>query len=234
MDVDALWARLNAPTSDTRASTKEDTANEPASKVSNHDNDNDIVMADGTENTTKQSQTRPGEETITIKRKYKFAGDIITEEKVVSKDSAEAKLYLSLNKSTNAENEPESSKEQQEEQKLALNLRRPLRKISRFDPNPPGAVKRSWEKQVIAVTADEGAPSTTGQGPSAEPKGPKLNTVEKSKLDWAAYVDSAGIKDDLDVHSKAKEGYLGRMEFLNRLEDKREEERRNARLKNMG
>lgn len=229
--MDALWARINAPTSSTGTSAEGNSTDQPTRKDSNRDNDNDVVMADGNESKAKQNQTRPGEETITIKRKYKFAGDIITEEKVVAKDSAEAKLYLSLNKSSTAErSETEPSNEQGEEQKPTLNLRRPLRRISRFDPNPPGAIKRNWEKQDATTTA----PSDSGQGPPAEPKGPKLNTVEKSKLDWAAYVDRAGIKDDLDVHSRAKEGYLGRMEFLNRLEDKREEERRNARLKNMG
>jgi hypothetical protein len=56
----------------------------------------------------------------------------------------------------------------------------------------------------------------------------------KSKLDWAAYVDREGIKDELDVHSKAKESYLHRTDFLNRLETRQEEERRNIRLKNKG
>lgn len=228
MNVDELWARINAPTTNTRTSTGNNKTDEPATKDS--DRENDVLMAD------EDKKARPGEETITIKRKYKFAGDIITEEKVVPRDSAEAKLYLSLNKSTTAaENETESSKKQQDEQRQAItNLRRPLRRISRFDPNPPGAIKQSWEKNVSTTTVGGDESPGAGEGSSGAPKGPKLNTVEKSKLDWAAYVDQEGIKDDLDVHSKAKEGYHSRMEFLNRIEDKREEERRNARLKNMG
>jgi hypothetical protein len=221
---------MNASATESRVSTSNNTANEPATKDSGRDHDNDVVMADGNEGNSKQDEARQGEETITIKRKYKFAGDIITEEKVVPKDSAEAKLYLSLNKSASTDNETQSPDQQQEDRPAIINLRRPLRRISRFDPNPPGAIKRSWEKQAAIAAIGEGA----GDGSSASGKGPKLNTVEKSKLDWAAYVDRAGIKDDLDVHSKAKEGYHGRMEFLNRIEDKREEERRNARLKNMG
>jgi len=80
-------------------------------------------------------------------------------------------------------------------------------------------IKKSWEKQ--AITLDQDA------------KGPKLNTVEKSRLDWAQYVDEEGIKDELNVHSKAKEGYLGRMDFLGRVDANREEERRNIRLKGL-
>lgn len=55
--------------------------------------------------------------------------------------------------------------------------------------------------------------------------GPKLNTIEKSKLDWAGYVDREGIKEELDGAEKAKEGYLGKMEFLGRMEGRREGER---------
>ena len=66
-------------------------------------------------------------------------------------------------------------------------------------------------------------------GSSSSDKGPKLNTIEKSKLDWAGYVDKAGIADELDEHSRAKEGYLGRMDFLGRVEAKREEDLKSAR-----
>lgn len=148
---------------------------------------------------------------IKIKRTYKFAGEMHTEKKLVPRDSAEAKLYLA---ETNGEKASEADSNNNTAQ-----VRRPLRKISRFDPNPSGAIKKSWEKQV--VTADQNA------------KGPKLNTVEKSRLDWAQYVDEEGIKDELNVHSKAKEGYLGRMDFLNRVDAKREEERRNIRLRGL-
>src|SRR5579862_511882 len=72
-------------------------------------------------------------------------------------------------------------------------LRRPKKRTSLFDPAGPG------------VGASAGAT-----------KAPKLNTIEKSKLDWAGYVDKEGLKEDLDEHSKAKEGYLGRMDFLGR------------------
>ena len=106
--------------------------------------------------------------------------------------------------------------------KEAIKIRRPLRKVSRFDPNPTGSIKKSWEKQPVAETTGE-----------ESARGPKINTVEKSRLDWAPYVDQAGIKDELRTHSKAKEGFLGRMDFLDRVGAKQEEERRNARLKGL-
>lgn len=167
-----------------------------------------------------QPQTKFPEEMVKIKRTYKFAGDMITEEKLVPKDSAEAKIFLASGK--DVDTVTAADVDAAANAKAALKLRRPLRRVSRFDPNPTGSIKKSWEKKP-AMEAREGE----------QARGPKINTVEKSRLDWAAYVDQAGIKDELAVHSKAKEGYHGRMEFLDRVGGNIEEEKRNARLRGM-
>jgi len=59
----------------------------------------------------------------------------------------------------------------------------------------------------------------------------KINTLEKSRLDWLGFVDKEGIKEDLSKHNKA--GYLDRQDFLNRVDSKRETELRQQRAKNM-
>ncbi|OAT12196.1 Swr1p complex component [Blastomyces gilchristii SLH14081] len=219
VDVDALWEKMKAV---------EPSPIPPKPSVLTSE---EGMPKDGTTVNDFSRQTAPvlpGEETITIKRVYKFAGEVITEEKTVPKDSAEAKLYLSSEaekkKKKTSSNTKGGDEPNHTSDAVRIPLGRPLRRYSRFDPNPPDMIKKSWEKN----TAFPG-----GAGAAEQPKGPKLNTVMKSKLDWAEYVDRAGIKDDLDVHSKAKEGYLGRMDFLNRVDAKREEERRNARLKNL-
>lgn len=89
-------------------------------------------------------------------------------------------------------------------------LRRPKKRPSMFEPNPEGIVK--------------------GLAPTSS-KGPKLNVVEKSKLDWASHVDQEGLKEELDVAEKAKGGYMGKMEFLGRSEAKREEDLKNVKRK---
>ncbi|PGG96285.1 hypothetical protein AJ79_09657 [Helicocarpus griseus UAMH5409] len=225
VDVDALWEQMNtakpSPIPPRPISTETSDENTPS-----NDNQGDGLTKGFAQ---KEAQVPPGEETITIKRVYKFAGEVITEEKTVPKDSAEAKLYLSSEeakkkKKVSSMNGEDVSNDSSDAVKIPL--RRPLRRYSRFDPNPPDMIKKSWEKKVVA-------PGAAGVGAAEQPKGPKLNTVMKSKLDWAEYVDRTGIKDDLDVHSKAKEGYLSRMDFLNRVDANREEERRNARLKNL-
>ena len=98
--------------------------------------------------------------TITIKRTYKFAGETTTETRIVAKDSAEARLYLAslkdepqLNKSTsnnkdstgiNATNTNEPLKSVPDQNMPPLKpqrkYQRPHRRPSRFDPNPTGHV----------------------------------------------------------------------------------------------
>jgi hypothetical protein len=213
VDVDALWEQMNAPDSNLglQPSQIQEADPTPEPTPTTNTEAQDQTAADTKDKTSHEPH---GDQMIKIKRTYKFAGEWITEEKVVSKHSAEAKAFLS-----SGENVEYADSDDIATVKAALNLRRPLRKISRFDPNPTGTIKKSWEKQLI--TDDKDA------------RGPKINTVEKSRLDWANYVDQAGIKDELLTHSKAKEGYIGRMDFLGRMEDKREEERRAARLKGM-
>ncbi|KAK9462772.1 bucentaur or craniofacial development-domain-containing protein [Lipomyces oligophaga] len=47
----------------------------------------------------------------------------------------------------------------------------------------------------------------------------KLNTLEKSKLDWQGFVSEEGIQDDLKQHNKG--GYLHKQDFLARVDEKR-------------
>ena len=58
----------------------------------------------------------------------------------------------------------------------------------------------------------------------------KLNTVEKSKLDWEAEVQRLGIREELEKAGKSAGNYLARREFLDRVEMAGEERARGARL----
>ncbi|KAI1975360.1 swr complex subunit [Ophidiomyces ophidiicola] len=222
VDVDVLWAQMNAPKS---------AAKPPASEYAKKDTSlsgGAVRPGNGRHSNSKPSRSPvvTGEETITIKRTYKFAGEVITEEKTVPKNSAEAKLFLaSYDDGVVAEDKPQADEVTEDSRHP---LRRPLQRWSRFDPNSPGAYKRSWTMPPQLLDHKKDTANTNAAAPPVS--GPKLNTVMKSKLDWAAYVDEAGIQNELDAHSRAKEGYMGRMDFLNRVEAKREEERKNARL----
>ncbi|KAI7900497.1 bucentaur or craniofacial development-domain-containing protein, partial [Cokeromyces recurvatus] len=50
-------------------------------------------------------------------------------------------------------------------------------------------------------------------------KEPKINTLEKSKLDWQRYVEREGIRDELTY--KNKDGYMEKVAFLQRVDDRR-------------
>ncbi|KAF3929582.1 hypothetical protein ABW19_dt0207571 [Dactylella cylindrospora] len=70
-------------------------------------------------------------------------------------------------------------------------LRRPMKRVSKFDPgNVSGGAKKAT----------------------------KLNTLEKSRLDWAGYVDKEGIGEELDRQRKqGGDSYLERQDFLGRV-----------------
>lgn len=204
IDVNKIWEDLNKPTPLRSPRIEHDTANEiqPATET---DTSKSLNIVSGDSETENVLANR--EETIIIKRTYKFAGEVHVEERTVLKSSAEAQLWLS-------QQQPLKNNSPAADGRLP---NRPLRKLSRFDPNLSNmnSFKGSW----ASLNAHE-----------ANFKGPKLNVVEKSKMDWAEHVDTEGLKEELDTHAKAKEGYLTRMDFLREVEERKEAESRAARL----
>ncbi|RPA86533.1 BCNT-domain-containing protein [Ascobolus immersus RN42] len=68
-----------------------------------------------------------------------------------------------------------------------LPLRRPKRRSSAFDTDGP-----------------------------SQPKAKKLNTLEKSKLDWVGFTKTEGLEEELEKHGKGGKGYIERQNFLDR------------------
>lgn len=59
----------------------------------------------------------------------------------------------------------------------------------------------------------------------ATAKAKKLSTLDKSAMDWKEHVESSrDIKEDLEANRRAG-GYLDRVEFLQRVEQRKEAER---------
>ncbi|CCH40575.1 SWR1-complex protein [Wickerhamomyces ciferrii] len=131
-------------------------------------------------------------EQIKIKRKYEFAGEIVTEEKLVNKDSAEAREYLNSIK-----NNPKSEIETKNGSKDSKDGK----ELKQHD-GPRLRIKRKRPPLLEGIIS--GAIK------------PKFNTLEKSKLDFAQFVDKEGIDDELRQHNK--DGYLERQDFLSRVE----------------
>ncbi|PHH58893.1 hypothetical protein CDD81_4175 [Ophiocordyceps australis] len=187
VDVDALWQRM--------------ISGQPRSPTSNTETNAAI------EHQAAEPKSDPPD-TVHIKRTFNFAGRIHTEEKVVARDSAEAKLYLaSQTTDTSAQTSP---------------TKRATKKAfrSRFEPViDDGSGRTDLDLSLAART-----------NATKEAQAQKLNTVEKSRMDWAGYVDKEGIKDELHLASKAKDSYNSREDFLARSEAVRQEEARRARM----
>lgn len=172
---------------------------------------------------------------ITIHRTYDFAGQTITEEKRVPKNSAEAKLYLATHdpaKSSKKTIHPQT--DGPDAASAGPQLRRPLRRVSKFEPNPTGEVKglaHHLQRLRTPTRADVQALSQRKEDEDKRKgKVQRLTTVQKSAYDWAAHVDKEGLKEELHVYGKSKHGFLGRMDFIRGVEGRKEEEGRRVRL----
>lgn len=156
---------------------------------------------------------------IRIKRTYNFAGEVHTEEKLVSRDSAEAKVYLaSLGENVDLDALAVEADDQQPKKKMPRKAFR-----SRFEPVTDQQSQRSDLNLGLGVRLK-------AREEAVQKEAKKLNTVEKSRMDWAGYVDKEGIKDELVLAGKSKTSYAARQDFLARSEAVREEEARRARL----
>lgn len=195
VDIDAIWAEMLA--GGTPAAGQQD--NEEGKLANGND----------TAATNENPESKEDEPTmIRIKRTYNFAGRVHTEEKLVARDSAEAKLYLA---SQGEDALPDS-----------LPIKRLTKKAFRsaFEPIAEGMTNRSDLNLGLAARMKA----------ANEAQAKKLNTVEKSRMDWAGFVDKEGIKDELALAGKSKDSYASRQDFLARSEAMREGEARKARV----
>ncbi|ODQ66329.1 BCNT-domain-containing protein, partial [Nadsonia fulvescens var. elongata DSM 6958] len=170
LDIDSLWNEMNTETSN-----KVSPVSAPVTVVTPS-----VTIA--------TPPTKPlAEETITINRRYVFAGKEMTETKTVLCSSAEARAFL---------NEKAS--------------------VTEYSPAPSTTIT------TAATKARPPPRKRVSKLDSLAGKAPKLNTLEKSKLDWQGFVDREGIQDDLVKFNKGKSGYLDRQDFLSRVEHRNE------------
>lgn len=151
----------------------------------------------------KSLETNDEEMQIRIVTTYTFAGRLVRESKLVAADSAEARAYLNSTSGLMA------SDEDKENHKSYVTV---IRKVQGTEEERPLRIKLKRSSLIDKFLARD--------------KKNKLTTLEKSRLDWASFVDKKKIKDDLAQHNKG--GYLEKQAFLNRVEDKRDEQYQQA------
>lgn len=214
IDVDAMWAQMMndiAPVSSATPERARDAL--PASSQGE-------ASAAGAQQEQSQpaatDRARELPEFIKIKRTYNFAGKVHTEEKVVARESAEAQLYLAElgdnTEAVEAADDPNPRKRR---------LKKAYRSV--FEPIPDQAAMRADLNLGMSVRL-------RARELANEANAKKLNTVEKSRMDWAGFVDREGIKDELELAGKSKHSYTARQDFLARSEAKREDDARRVRL----
>lgn len=223
VDVDALWANMMSgkfkPADPEPQSA--DKSSEIGSRISsNPDSRRNGAITDDPKDSSPPSTTLNDgvDSMIMIKQTYNFAGKVHSVEKLVPRDSAEAKLFLA-SQPTNTEppNDVPTSP--------FTKPKRPIRKARRsvFEPISEIPIRTDL---YFGVRKDSSGITIVGAtGKDAK----KLNTVEKSAMDWAGFVDKEGIKDELDAAGKSKGAYKARQEFLARVEQKKEDDARKAR-----
>lgn len=147
----------------------------------------------------KGLETNEEELQIRIVTTYTFAGRLVRESKLVAADSAEARAYLNSTSGLMA------SEDDKENHKSFVTV---IRKVQGTEEERPLRIKLKRSSLIDKFLARD--------------KKNKLTTLEKSRLDWASFVDKTKIKDDLAQHNKG--GYLEKQAFLNRVENKRDEQ----------
>lgn len=161
------------------------------------------------QSTNRKQQSEKGLETneeemqIRIVTTYTFAGRLVRESKLVAADSAEARAYLNSTSGLMA------SDDDKENHKSYVTV---IRKVQGTEEERPLRIKLKRSSLIDKFLARD--------------KKNKLTTLEKSRLDWASFVDKKKIKDDLAQHNKG--GYLEKQAFLNRVENKRDEQYQQA------
>lgn len=173
------------------------------------------------EQTISETTNSNGPKQIKIQINYTFAGKLITETKMVDENSQEAKAYINSTSSISsatADNE--------------IPYRRSHVNVFRTDP----VTKETKELRIKLKR-----PSLIDRflEVNGNAKKMRLSTLEKSRLDWASFVDKRKINDELKTHNKG--GYLEKQAFLDRmnfkqddlyLQAKEEEKRRKQQMLN--
>ncbi|KAI5481013.1 craniofacial development protein 1 [Pseudohyphozyma bogoriensis] len=195
-DVDDLWASFNAPEPDTAAASSSSTA--------------------------PKKVEAPKKIKITVQ--YEFAGETVTQEKEVLADSDEAKTWLAKQAtlpSTASTPAPLTPADDDKGKGKASSL------DALFGPESDSATS------APVPAEDKPEPPKPKAGPPKRAKGglgalaaslakpAKLNTLEKSKMDWNKFVAKEDLSDDLT--RARKDGYLEKQDFLQRTEQARED-----------
>ncbi|KAI0651418.1 bucentaur or craniofacial development-domain-containing protein [Trametes meyenii] len=158
------------------------------------------------------SSASAGPQTVKIVKHYRFAGEEVTEVKEVSADSQEAKEWPRWTSSDENPVPPPASEKPS---------------ASGAAPGPTAAAASSSASSAKLPGKRPGPrkPKTTLAPILKKQPVKKLSTLDKSAMDWRAHVEGEAapeVKDELEANRRGG-GYLEKVEFLQRVEARKEE-----------
>ncbi|KAF9041405.1 bucentaur or craniofacial development-domain-containing protein [Panaeolus papilionaceus] len=189
----------------------------------------DFQQSLANENKRQRSRSRP--RMIKIIRRYRFAGENTEEVVEVPEDSEDAQRWPHWIDNTAI---PEASTKESSSQSPSIDT----------STQPEGDASQSpveelWASSSTLVSTPAPSqlqpkgrpgprkPKTTLADIPGSTKPKKLTTLDKSALDWQAHVQDqarsgSSLQDELEANRRGG-GYLEKVEFLRRVEDRKEE-----------
>ncbi|KZT41544.1 hypothetical protein SISSUDRAFT_256864 [Sistotremastrum suecicum HHB10207 ss-3] len=159
---------------------------------------------------------------IKVRKSYRFAGKDFSEVVMVAEGSTDAQQWPRVI-------EDEDIKENIKEETPALptpesipSTSAPLPTLAppSSTPTPSSTSAPSAAAVAVAKPGPRKPKTVLGAIPNTKPK--KLTTLDKSAMDWKAHVnEDEGTKDELEANRRGG-GYLEKVEFLERVEERKE------------
>jgi hypothetical protein len=227
--LDALWVEMNAPAA--KSGSRAELLSTAAA-----------IASSSTFSSSGSNEGGSGK-MVTITTSYDFAGETVTVTKDVPENSKEARDYFrknnkdgngSIGSGPTIKDTSEATTKTLEGKSIVPNdSTNPLTSspsiLSKPASDPKGATtsssstlidspsKKPPVRYVRRKSTLDSLAATYGVKKPA-----KMNTLEKSKLDWNTFVGKEGIEDELKHHNK--DGYMEKVAFLQRTDDRRDQE----------
>ncbi|KAG6853236.1 hypothetical protein C0991_005823 [Blastosporella zonata] len=156
------------------------------------------------------TQPVPVKEMVKIEKQFQFAGEILVEVVEVAADSPDAKKWPLWHEKDNTA-EPDASTS------IPLGPTNHTETFSEPSTSTKPPAKRPGPRKSRTTLA--AIPTASQQ------KAKKISTLDKSAMDWQAHIQASsgsGLRDELEANRRGG-GYLEKVEFLNRVEGRRED-----------
>ncbi|KAL0958068.1 hypothetical protein HGRIS_000246 [Hohenbuehelia grisea] len=167
------------------------------------------------------SEPAESQKLVKVEKRYRYAGEEVIQVVEVPADSSDAKKWPLWKSPADAKDESNATS---------------------TDLQPPSGVSGDAQADTLpsssSASVDTATPKPAGKRPgprrprttlaslpTSASKAKKLTTLEKSAMDWRSHVtaqDNAALQDELEANKRSG-GYLDKVEFLQRVDERKDE-----------